>query len=262
MQHFDSPTQYDKAYLGIENNRSTCSFFSLLTAAEFLKDGDISRKKHLANLDTAVGNYLHFDIRGHLSFFELLEFNDTLNDTDVSGTNAMWIKDGTLGYNTMFEPQKEIPRYAVILLKSNKFFVVLVDQERNSYHVRDCHNLIQYDFPNRKQLEGFLRDHHEFETQITVTDPDGTVHVVDEFSNIEYLIVAKPLVTKFDPNAKPLKKEVTISFDGKKEGPVTFDEELGKAEYEGGVTPTAPAETVEEDEELQRALMASLNTGT
>lgn len=202
MEHFESPTQYDRAYLGIENNRSVCSFFSLLTLAEWLKKPDPSREEHLKNLDVAVGNYLAHGIRGHLSFFELLEFAEGIAETETMATSTMMVREKVLGYDAIFKDSPEKP-YGIIFLKSSKFFVVLVEPKESGvrYHVRDCHDSIQMSFDDRPGLEQFLKTRHEFETDIVV---DG--HVVGEFSNIEFLVWDTEFPTRFDPDLHPPKK--------------------------------------------------------
>ena len=212
MNYFPSPTQYDKAYLGIDNNRSVCSFFSLHTVSEFINNGDTSPEKHLSNLDISVANYLKFGINQHLSFYELLEGYTTSHfEKDVMATSQELIISNTVGYDHIFDSKKD-GRYGVILLKNSKYFVILVDPKK-VYYVRDCHSSVQYNFSNREDLIEHLQSMYEFETNITVTDPDGTSFVVGDFNNIEFLIVDKPVASRFDLTIHAPKYDEDMSYD-------------------------------------------------
>lgn len=212
MNYFNTPTQYDKAYLGVENNRSMCSIFGLFTASQFLEDGDVSPEKYLNNLDLSVGNYLFYGIQGHLSFFELLEFTTNYPESKVEATSAMMIKENVLGYDKIFKDEKTNDKnYAIIFLKNSKFFTVLVRKVGDklfTYHFRDCHDSVQYDFQTQKQLTEFLNDRHEFDKQIFV---DG--YPIGEFSNIEFLIVDQKVQSKLRTDIVTPKKEHNIYDD-------------------------------------------------
>ena len=222
MGMFESKTQYDKSYLGIDNNRSVCSIFSLLTAEQYLLDGNISKEKHDWNLDQAVQNYINFGIKGHLSFQELLDiYSKNYSDSDTGVTSLQLIKDNVISYQHIFGPHNNSygERFAYIFLKSSKFFVVLFSPTIGAYHVRDCHSTIQYSFDSLPKLVKHLRQFYEFETEIVLTDPDGTKHTVGEFNNIEFLVLQST-------------KPVDSIFIYSSEGPLTQMAEDKKMEVE------------------------------
>lgn len=213
MNHFESPTQYDNAYLGIDNNRSVCSLFSLLVASEFMKDGDLSQAKHVSNLDISVANYLQYGIHGHLSFYEVLElYTKNYFEKDVQATSRELIVTNVIGYDALV-PADSTSNYAVIMLKSSKFFTVLYTAKTGVYSIRDCHNLVQFDFPNREHLIEHLKGMYEFETEIRVTDPDGSSFVVGDFNNMEFVLINKLIECRLDLSLTPPKKKGGLVTD-------------------------------------------------
>ena len=182
MNHFSSKTQYDTLYNFLGKNRSLCSLFSIITVSRFLENNDVSEKTHQINLDCSVKNYVNQKINGYLSFSELLKFNSEYLDTDVQATSPELINNNIIGYEHIFKKKSPNP-YAVIFLKNSKFFTLLCTPGEK-YHIRDCHDIDQYNFTNELQLISYLNDRHQFNKNINIGGFD-----IAELSNIEFLVI-------------------------------------------------------------------------
>jgi hypothetical protein len=197
MTHFESKTQYDDKYGGINHN--VCSLFALISAHNFMKNSNISKEQYVNNLDDAVHNFTDFGLEGEMDFKSVLALSD-LNIDNIGCTTVELIKSKELGYDKII-PNDDIP-YALIFLKNSKYFVVTFNG--NKYSIRDCHEICQYDFDSKNDLIGHLNKIYQFDRQI---DLDG--FVVAEFSNIEYLHIFMEfnvnLVITINP--EPIKQE-------------------------------------------------------
>jgi len=109
------------------------------------------------------------------------------NGDNVEATTPELINE--YGYEVIFKPEYD-KNYCVIFLKNGNFINVLVKVNTDggkTYCVRDCHETDQYDYTNFEQLTNHLSSKYQFE-ELTVVD--GVL--IEEFGNIEYLIVTKP----------------------------------------------------------------------
>lgn len=212
MTTFTSPNQFDKKFRDSDifgnfgNERNACSLFSLFTAYNFMINGLTTKEQHECNLDTAVMNYAtHSELPTYLAFDELTQFMG--GEYDANMVNNVKATTPTLldeyGYNEIFNPDAKHD-YAVIFLKNGNFITVLVKvtniddtyYHTTGYYVRDCHENEQWDFDNFDALQIHLNEKYQFQ-QLTIVD--GVL--IDEFANIEYLVINKPYtVTYLDPN--------------------------------------------------------------
>ena len=236
MHCFETPTQYDKQYLGMDNNHNVCPVFSLMIAFRFLSIGDVSHAAHLNMLDAAVSNYLEKNISGQIAFDELLAYVEGLDDSSTNATTPELIKENILGWDTML-PEKNEP-YAVVFLKSNRYFTVM--HKEGIYYLRDANEPFQYDFNSRDELIKHINERHQFDTEIKV---DG--FVVGEFSNIEFLILDKEYNHYFNMGATANKKDDKCVNCKSTNSENNMD--------------TSIINELSEDEELQRAIEESLH---
>lgn len=185
MNYFTSRTQYDQCYkeLGaFSRDRSACPFFSLITAFNFLSKKEASKESYEKALDLAITNYILNDIKGHMSFDQLLTFSN-INQSKIEATSVELIQQNILGFDSMFKPDDYKKPYCVIFLKNSKFFTVLIDA-KNLFHIRDCHELNQYTFDTKAALIEHINQVYQFNQEINL---DG--YVIAEFSNVEFLII-------------------------------------------------------------------------
>lgn len=201
---FKSISQYDSMYaLGnFKNERSACGLFSILTASEFLLNGDISPKKHNNNIDCSIANFLKKNINGFMSFNDLLKLqtNEIYNNKSINATTYELVKNGIISYNHMF-PTDIKSNYAVIFLKNSKFFVVLVNNNNQTYtyHLRDCHETEQWDFISFELLQNHLNTYYQFDKKIELSGELGT-YEISEWGSIEFLVCTIKFNVSLDLN--------------------------------------------------------------
>jgi hypothetical protein len=191
MHFFESFTQFDHRYDELypkesKYKKSACSFFSLISAYNFLNSKiTMSKKSHQDNIDQATLNYICKEIKGHLSFEELLKYS-TVDIKTIEATSVELINENIIGFEHMF-PENYQENYVIIFLKMSKFFIVA--KSGNMYHVRDCHEQIQYDFTSRSDMLEHLIKIYSFTNIINAGGID-----LPEFSNIEFITIKN----KFD----------------------------------------------------------------
>ncbi len=197
---FNTYNQFDKRFIGygnFDNDRNACPIFSLVTVRNFMELGEIGQKDHEDNLTISVINYLTNDgLPKYFAFDELLQLTDgTYSYGDILATTPEMIGSGDVSYPHMFDQNRK-GNYGVIFLKNGNFFTVLVKQDDEKvprmFALRDCHEVEQYNFDNLGDLMGHLQNKYQFEEMTIV----GGV-VIEEYGNIEFLVVDKPFETLF-----------------------------------------------------------------
>lgn len=179
---FTTYNQFDKRF-NLYDNRTACPLFSLITAHNFMKNGNISQAQHEENINSAVEICLKQDIPKYMSFNELIAYtNGVYNFNDIMATSPELIKENIIGYETIFTNKN---RHCVIFLKNRNFITVLFDN--NKYSLRDCHENNQYDFSSLEELKNHLNEKYQFD-KLTIVD--GVL--IEEFSNIEFIIINQP----------------------------------------------------------------------
>jgi hypothetical protein len=203
--HFESITQYDEKYKGVEgysSRRNACGIYSLLIAETFVNGQEITVANYESILDSAVQLITKQNIQGMQGFDELLLQQKTFSGGDISFATADLLAEDPSNYQLFFPHDKE--RYATILLKNSTFFVICVDTQKNHFTVRDCHQQHQYDFESYETLIAHLNQRYNMDELMII---DGVP--LHEFSSIEGIIVDKSMNCVFDTEFK--------SFNAKKE---------------------------------------------
>lgn len=197
---FESYNQFDARFKELGNfgsDRNACPLFSLFTAYHFMKNGNVSEEKHEQNVEAAISNYItHPELPKYMSFDELIQyFSGVFVDSDIQATMPELINE--YGVGSMFKEPDYNHNYALIILKNSNFISVLVKNVDGHmvYHLRDCHEQAQHNFQNFADLENHLKEKYQF-GELTVVD--GVL--IEEFGNIEYLVVDEPFVIpELDP---------------------------------------------------------------
>ena len=100
----------------------------------------------------------------------------------ITATSVELIVNNIIGQNEMFPKHvSNSERYAVMFLKNEKYFVVMVDCD--GIYLRDCHVDTQHNFKTIDELMIHLSQHYQFTQMINI---DG--FQIDEYSSIEFLI--------------------------------------------------------------------------
>jgi hypothetical protein len=189
---FDTINQFDKKYSvgNFTSERSACSLFSLLSVHNFMKSGNISKKQHLNNIDSAVANYMDLKLPGSISFAHVLHYTDgSYTNKNISATSPELINQGIISYDHIFKPEDENKTYAVMFLKFLNFFTVLVKSDNNEtiYSVRDCHEKVQHDFYSRNDIIKYLNKTYKFNKNVEF---DGVViDQLQQLNNIEFVVM-------------------------------------------------------------------------
>ncbi|AYV78362.1 MAG: hypothetical protein Edafosvirus10_37 [Edafosvirus sp.] len=231
MDFFESTTQFDDCYKEIgsfSSERSACPFFSILTAYRFLNDTkNITSEIHENNIDCAIINYLCKNIKGHMTFEQMISYT-SIKPSQIEATSVEMIENNIIGYDNIFKSSEYDRSYAIIFLKNSKFFVVLVEPKSNKFHIRDCHSLCQYSFDGQKELINFLNVNYEFDKDIKVDD-----QVFYEFSNIEFIVLDEKF--KID-----LECDIAYQFPKKSKNKKKFEQDPIDTDFEYYVESDGP----------------------
>lgn len=196
--NFTTFNQYDKRFSHITSRNDMrgvnfCPFFSLKTANEYMKNQLTTQTVHEENLTFAIDSHAGNHVGNTLDFESLISFT-SLNKRDIIATSIELIRENIIGYDTILPNNTQI--YAVIFLKNGKFFVVMHD-DKNLFHLRDCHETVQYSDLSRNELIKHLNERYQFDREINF---DG--YKVEEFSNIEYIFIDKQFTSITDIEIK------------------------------------------------------------
>jgi hypothetical protein len=195
METFSAPTQYDDKYKDCGNfgsNRSACGLFALETASNFLETGEVNKETHEVNLMVAILNHIEKDIKGQITFEELLS-HSKLKDKTTICTSVDLIKEKVLGYEHIFKADDYSKPYCIIFLKNSKFFNVLYNPSSHyKYYVRDCHEIDQYSYASKVDLINHLNTVYKFNENINL---DG--YEISEFSSIEFKVIDEKFTNDF-----------------------------------------------------------------
>jgi spore coat polysaccharide biosynthesis protein SpsF (cytidylyltransferase family) len=105
-----------------------------------------------------------------------------LDHKKITGTSVELITNNVIGPNEMFPKLlNEQERYAVMFLKNEKYFVVMVDS--NGFYLRDCHIDTQRNFKTLDTMFEHLSNFYQFTKMISI---DG--FQLEDYSSIEFLI--------------------------------------------------------------------------
>lgn len=193
---FNSITQYDKSFDGlfddIKKKGYSCSYFSILSCWRFMENGIVDKDIHEQNIRDAMTITCVLNIADGLSFEDLIIGCTDYDHKKILATNVDLMKNDIIGIHQMFplsDDKNNNGRYAVMFLKSEKYFVVLVDDD--GYHFRDCHADTQFDFKTLDQLYFHLSVSYQFTENICL---DGIEF--EDYSSIEFLIFDKKFNTE------------------------------------------------------------------
>ncbi len=122
------------------------------------------------------------NLNSGLSFDDLIMGCTNYNHKKIIGTSVELIVNNVIGQNEMFPKLlDEQEKYAVMFLKSEKYFVVLVDKD--GFYLRDCHVDLQKNFKTCNELFECLANFYQFTKMINI---DG--FQLEDYSSIEFLI--------------------------------------------------------------------------
>lgn len=187
---FESITQYDKSFDYMFDNITkkgySCSYFAILSCWRFMETGLCDKTIHEENIRDAMKITKNLNLSNGLSFEDLIVGCTTFDHKKIIGTSVDLVSNNVIGIHQMF-PKSETP-YAVMFLKSEKYFVVLVNKD--NYYCRDCHIDTQYNFKSLDQLFFHLANTYQFTENINAGGMD-----FDEYSSIEFLIFDQPFGT-------------------------------------------------------------------
>lgn len=191
---FECPiTQYDKSFDQLFTNTNakkgfSCSYFAILTAHKFMKDGDTSAESHLSNVTLAVKVSKELETNGGILIDNLISDFTTLKSNDIFSATTELIATKVIQYSDIFPALTEtMQRYSVIILKNEKYISVLVDKD--GYYLRDCHERTQYNFKEFINLIEYLENAYQFATTIDI----GVDY--SAYSSIEFIIVTTEFET-------------------------------------------------------------------
>lgn len=189
---FKSITQYDKRFDGlfddVQKKGFGCSYFSILSCWRFLEDGKTTTHVHEQNIKDAMTITCLLNIASGLGFEDLIIGCTDYDHKQIVATSVDLITTNVIGIHQMFPKINNDSRYAVMFLKSEKYFVVLVDS--NGYYFRDCHTDTQHNFKSLDQLYMHLANSYQFTENVNV----GGIEF-EEYSSIEFLIFDKKFNT-------------------------------------------------------------------
>lgn len=218
--YLNSPiTQYDKSFDELFNGEVAkkgfaCSYFSVLTAWRFMKQYQPTSDVHVDNVTCAVKITKELSVTQGIHFNELIDDYTSLKSNSIVPASVELIKTNVIQYTDIFPPlAANLVRYAVILLKNEKYIVVLVDDA--GYYVRDCHEITQYNFKTLNELTLHLENTYQFATDINVT---GVEYF--EYSSIEFMIVTDEFETLL---TGLLGIDITPAYINKSVDPLTKD---------------------------------------
>lgn len=193
MNYFESITQYDKQFDCLQNfkfDKNACYIFAFLTAQQFMIDGIINNvHEHNRIVELSALNHESLNMEGQKDFLTVMSFTDLTGQPNI--TSVELINENIIGFDNMFDESKTEP-YCVVFLKNSKFFTVMVTND--CYAIRDCHEMNQYNFETKEGLIQHLKQVYQFCNKIDL----GGDYDLSDFSNVEFLIIDKPVNTCFD----------------------------------------------------------------
>lgn len=182
---FQSITQYDKQFdklfKNINNKGFTCSYFSFLTTWKFLVNYPTNQDEHIETVKQSVTLSLCIGTVSHL-FEKFVEEYTNINKNQILSTSTNLIADGDTLFTDLFPNPENNSKYATIILKNERYFVVLVSNE--GYCIRDCHEATQYNFETLDDLASHLISAYNFMETINIEGFDYS-----NYSSIEFLII-------------------------------------------------------------------------
>lgn len=183
---FKTLTQYDKRFDGmfdhIKNKGYGCSYFSVLSCLRFLQGYPSDVDTHEKNIIDAMTITCLLNVNSGLGFEDLITGCTNYDPKKIVGTSVELIVNNVIGPNEMFPKlvhQEE--KYAVMFLKNEKYFVVLVDSD--GFYLRDCHLDVQHNFKTLDEIFGHLSSSYQFTQMINI---EG--FQIEEYSSVEFLI--------------------------------------------------------------------------
>jgi hypothetical protein len=200
---FKSLTQYDKRFDGmfdqIKDKGYSCSYFGILTCLRFLQGYLPDVDTHEKNIIDAMTVTCLLNINAGMTFEDLILGCTNCDAKKIIATSVELIANNIIGPNEMFPKLvSNLERYAVMFLKNEKYFVVMVDCD--GIYLRDCHVDTQHNFKTIDELMIYLSQHYQFTQMINI---DG--FQIDEYSSIEFLIFDQQfesdIITLLEPEA-------------------------------------------------------------
>lgn len=186
---FDSITQYNNKFDDIFKDGNgkkgfSCSYFGLLTVWKFLNGYNTDIEEHNKTIEESV---LLSNIIGTvmgINFDELLINYTNINPSKVMATNVELINSNIIGFEHIltYDPKNK-SKSAVLFLKNEKYFVVLIEVDKNvSFKIRDSHESTQYNFSTFDELVDHLKKSYHFTELIKFGDIDYS-----NYSSIEFI---------------------------------------------------------------------------
>jgi hypothetical protein len=142
----------------------------------------MTQHEHIETIKQSVKFTSFGEATSGLTFDELL-FNYTDIDVNkINATSVNLINDGMISFKHMFPEIINDYKYATVILKNEKYIVILAD--KTGYKLRDCHEHIQFNFKSLEQLILHITNVYQFTKKI---DVDGIDY--SKYSSIEYIII-------------------------------------------------------------------------
>lgn len=174
--------RFDSMFENIKKKGYSCSYFSILTCLRFLQGYFPDADTHEQNVIDSMTISCLLDVSAGLSFEDLIIGCTTYDHKQIVATTVELISTGVIGFDQMFPIlNNSQEKYAVMFLKNEKYFVVMVDSE--GFYIRDCHISEQVNFKTLTETCEYLTKVYQFTAQINV---DGLKF--DEYSSVEFLI--------------------------------------------------------------------------
>jgi hypothetical protein len=212
---FESITQFnskfDNLFTNVNKKGYACGFFSILTAYNFLKYDCTDKETHENNIGEAIKYTAQKNIVGGINFDNLLNTTSNLNNNNIMSTTVELIKLGILSYQHIFDNNDNSEKYAIIFLKNEKYFVVLVDNLNKIYYLRDCHEHTQYSYDSLDSLIIRLNEAYQFNTNIDLL---GDEYIA--YSSIEYIKITENFTNKITKDFV-IKQEIKNNQENKQE---------------------------------------------
>lgn len=203
MEEFKTITQYDKTFdTFFENQKDkgyACSYFSILTVLRFLEGHENNMYIHEKNIFDAMTLTSLLNLNSGLSFEDLISGCTSCDCKKITATCVDLITNDIIGKKEMFPELENNKKYAVLFLKNEKYFVVMVDS--NGYYLRDCHTDTQKNFNMLDDMFNYLCENYQFTQMI---DIDG--FIIDEYSSIEFFIFNDIFETEITQLLEPIVK--------------------------------------------------------
>ena len=184
---FNTFTQYDKQFNDMFKDKNkkgyACTYFSLISVWKFINGEDPTKESHEKTIRQSLLLQSMCDIDFGLTFEELLVSYTNIKPSNIQATTPELINNEIIGFNDIFKPLKNNTRKGVILLKNERYIIVLIDKTK--FYVRDCHEKKQINFTEFNDLVKYFNKTYQFNKNINLSGIDYSDYSSIEFLNID-----------------------------------------------------------------------------